>query len=83
MAPYRAAARDLGLVERHRPGGMRENNLAETSHLAIRRRERKQQKSKSRASALRFLATHATVYNTFKSPAPPDAPTRPENHSGG
>ena len=65
LASYRAAARDLGLMDRHRPGGMRENNRAENSHLPIRRRERKQQKFKSRASAQRFLATHAAVYNVF------------------
>ena len=41
------------------------NNRAENSHLPIRRRERKQQKFKSQASAQRFLATHAVVYNTF------------------
>ena len=65
LASYRAAARDLGLLDRHRPGGMRENNRAENSHLPIRRRERKQQKFKSRASAQRFLATHAAIYNVF------------------
>ena len=65
LASYRAAARDLGVVDRYRPGGMRENNRAENSHLPIRRRERKQQKFKSRASAQRFLATHAAVYNVF------------------
>ena len=65
LASYRAAAPDLGLVDRHRPSGMRENNRAENSHLPIRRRERKQQKFKSRASAQRFPATHAAVYNVF------------------
>ena len=65
LASYRAAVRDLGLTDRHRPGGMRENNRAENSHLAIRRRERKQQKFKSQGSAQRFLASHAAVYNTF------------------
>ena len=35
LASYPAALRDLGLTSRHRPGGMRENNRAENSHLAI------------------------------------------------
>ncbi|MDP1631238.1 MAG: DDE-type integrase/transposase/recombinase [Caulobacter sp.] len=35
-ASYRAAARDLGLQDRHRPGWMRGNNRAENSHLLIR-----------------------------------------------
>ena len=65
LASYRAAARDLGLTSRHRPGGMRENNRAENSHLAIRRRERKQQKFKTQGSAQRFLSSHAAVYKTF------------------
>lgn len=65
LASYRAAARDLGLTARHKPGGMHENNRAENSHLPIRRRERKQQRFKSRASAQTFLATHAAVYNVF------------------
>ncbi len=39
LASYRAAARDLGLTDCHRPGGMRENNRAENSHLPIRRRK--------------------------------------------
>ena len=65
LASYRAAARQLGLTGRHRPGGMRENNRAENSHLAIRRRERKQQKFKSQGSAQRFLSSHAAIYNTY------------------
>ena len=65
LASYRAAARVLGLSSRHRSGGMRENNRADNSHLAIRRRKRKQQKFKSQSSAQRFLATHAAVCNTF------------------
>jgi len=65
LASYRAAMRDLGLTARHRPGGMRENNRAENSHLVIRRRERKQQKFKSQGSAQRFLSSHGPIYNTF------------------
>jgi transposase-like protein len=49
LASYRAAMRVLGLSSRHRPGGMRENNRAENSHLVIRRRERKQEKFNPRA----------------------------------
>ena len=65
LASYGAAVSDLNLTNRHRPGGMRENNRAENSHLVIRRRERKQQKFKSQGSAQRFLASHAAFYNTF------------------
>jgi putative transposase len=65
LASYRAACRRLGCSARHRPGGMLRNNRAENSHLIIRRRERKQQRFKSQRSAQRFLATHATIYNTF------------------
>lgn len=88
LALYRAAARDLGLTDRHQPGGMRENNRAENSRLPIRRRERKQQKFKSRASAQKFLATHAAVYNVFNlQPHPIRRPTlrhlRAEAHRTG
>jgi putative transposase len=65
LSSYGAAVRDLGLAAAHRPGGMRANNRVEKSHLAIRRRERKQQKFKSQGSAQRFLATHGAIYNTF------------------
>jgi len=51
------------------------NNRAENSHLPIRRRERKQQKFKSQASAQRFLATPAAFYNTFNTQ--PHLITRP------
>ncbi|WP_292053421.1 MULTISPECIES: IS6 family transposase [unclassified Brevundimonas] len=65
LASYRAAIKDLHLQGRHQPGGMRENNRAENSHLVIRRRERKQQRFKSQGSAQRFLSSHGPIYNAF------------------
>ncbi len=65
LASYRAAMKVLKLQARHRPGGMRENNRAENSHLVIRRRERKQQKFKSQGSAQRFLSSHGPICNAF------------------
>jgi putative transposase len=65
LASYRAAMKPLNLLGRHKPGGMRENNRAENSHLVIRRRERKQQRFKSQGSAQRFLSSHGPIYNAF------------------
>ena len=65
LASYGAAVRELGCQDRHKPGRMPRNNRAENSHLVIRRRERKQQKFKSRSSAQRFLSTHTAIYNVF------------------
>ena len=65
LASYRAAAKQLGLADRHRPGGMKANNRAENSHLPIRRRERKMLRFKSQGQAQRVLAVHAAIYNTF------------------
>ena len=42
-----------------------QNNRAENSHQAVRRRERKMQGFKSARSAQRFLSMHAAVHNTF------------------
>jgi transposase-like protein len=61
---YRAAARELGLSADH-VRGKRKNNRAESSHVPIRRRERRMQGFRSAGSAPRFLAIHAAVANTF------------------
>jgi hypothetical protein len=65
LASYRVALKRLGISDRHRPGGMRQNNRAENSHLPIRRPERKRQKFKSQGSAQRFLSSHGPIYNLF------------------
>jgi len=61
---YPAAVRELGLSSEH-VRGKRKNNRPESSHVPIRRRERKMQGFRSAGSAQRFLALHAAVANTF------------------
>jgi putative transposase len=85
LRSYGAALSELGLKHLHHPGSLRENNRAENSHLPIRRRERKMQGFKSRASAQRFLTTHGTIYttpgtiyNALSHAAPPHHPTNAE-----
>jgi len=60
LASCRAALRKLGILDRHQPGDMRQNNRAENSHLPVRRRERKQ-RFKSWGSAQRFLSSHRPI----------------------
>ncbi len=64
LRAYGAAARELGLSAEHIQA-KRKNNRAESSHVPIRRRERKMQGFRSPGSAQRFLAAHAAVANTF------------------
>ena len=64
LRSYAAAFRRLRLTCRHEQG-LRQNNRAENSHQAVRRRERKLQQFKSARSAQRFLSMHDAVHNTF------------------
>ena len=56
LRSYSAAARELGIADRHERGRWR-NNRAENSHQPTRRRKRKMQGFKSVGSAQRFLST--------------------------
>jgi len=64
LKSYGAALRDLDLGHLHETGN-RLNNRAESSHVPIRRRERKMQRFKSQKSAQRFLSAHGSIYNLF------------------
>jgi transposase-like protein len=64
LKSYGAAFRDLRLSHLH-DSGHRLNNRAESSHVPIRRRERKMQRFKSQRSAQRFVSIHGPIYNLF------------------
>src|SRR5919204_2754741 len=64
LRSYASAFRRLRLSCSHQQG-LRQNNRAENSHQAVRRRERKMQRFKSAHSAQRFLSMHAAIHNTF------------------
>jgi len=64
LKSYGAAFRDLRLAHYHETGHRR-NNRAESSHVPIRRRERKMQRFKSQGSAQKFLSIHGPIYNLF------------------
>ena len=64
LRSYASAFRRLGLCCPHQQG-LRQNNRAENSHQAVRRRERNMQRFKSARSAQRFLSMHAAIHNTF------------------
>jgi putative transposase len=65
---YGAALRELKLNRAAHLQHKRANNRAESSHVPVRRRERKQQGFKPPGSAQRFLSMHAATYNTFTVP---------------
>src|SRR5258705_5444362 len=64
LPSYAAAKAELPVTIAHERG-LRQNNRAESSHVPVRRRERKMQRFRSAGSAQRFLSAHASVYNTF------------------
>jgi putative transposase len=65
---YGAALRELKLTGAAHTRRKRANNRAESSHVPVRRRERKLQGFKSPRSAQRYLSLHAATYNTFTVP---------------
>src|SRR5215204_4929609 len=65
---YGAALRELRLTRAAHTRRKRANNRAESSHVPVRRRERKLQGFKSPRSAQRFLSLHAATYNVFTIP---------------
>jgi len=65
---YGAALRELRLTRAAHTRRKRANNRAESSHVPVRRRERKLQRFKSPRSAQRFLSMHAATYNVFTVP---------------
>ena len=65
---YGAALRSLKLTRAPHTRRKRANNRAESSHVPVRRRERKLQGFKSPRSAQRFLSLHTATSNTFTVP---------------
>ena len=65
---YGASLRTLKLTRALHTRRKRANNRAESSHVPVRRRERKLQGFKSPRSAQRFVSLHAATYNVFTVP---------------
>ena len=65
---YGGALRQLKLTRAPHTRRKRANNRAESSHVPVRRRERKLQGFKSPRSAQRFLSIHTATYITFTVP---------------
>ena len=64
LKSYSVALRDLEMGHRHDTTN-RLNNRAESSHVPIRRKERKLQRFKSQKSAQIFLSSYGPIYNLF------------------
>src|SRR5207248_6454127 len=60
LSSYAAARAELPMIIAHERG-LRQNNRAESSHVPVRRRERKMQRFRSAGSAQKFLSSHALV----------------------
>src|SRR5829696_5073515 len=65
---YGAALRTLKLTRAAHTRRKRANYRAESSHVPVRRRERKLQGFKSPRAAQRFLSLHTAIYNVFTVP---------------
>src|ERR1700750_470372 len=64
LRSYASAFRHLRLTCPHEQG-LRQNNRAENSHQAVRRREHKGQRLSAASPPQRFLHMHAAFHNTF------------------
>jgi len=64
LGSYRAALRELNLLDRHETGQY-ENNQSENSHLHFRRRERAMCRFRSARSLQKFTSIHASIFNQF------------------
>ena len=64
LGSYRAALRELNLVERHETGQY-QNNQSENSHLHFRRRERGMCRFRSMGSLQKFTSIHRSIFNFF------------------
>lgn len=64
LGSYRAALRELNLVQRHETSQY-QNNQSENSHLHFRRRERAMCRFRSMGSLQKFTSIHGSIFNLF------------------
>jgi len=64
LTSYRAALRDLNLLNRHETGQY-QNNQSENSHLHFRRQERAMCRFRTISSLQKFTSIHASIFNHF------------------